>query len=40
MLHFSKKDKAVSAKNWLAILGFINRVDWDVFLYDCNVDDD
>ena len=36
-LHLSNSNKAVSAKN---LMDYVNRVDWDVFPDDSNVDDD
>ena len=36
-LHLSNNNKAVFAKN---LMDYVNRVDWDVFPYDSNVDDD
>ena len=36
-LHLSNSNKAVSAKN---LMDYVNRVDWDVFSDDSNVDDD
>ena len=36
-LHRSNNNKAVFAKN---LMDYVNRVDWDVFPYDPNVDDD
>ena len=35
--HLSNKGKAVLSKN---LIGYMNRVDWDIFPYDSNVDDD